>query len=141
MPHKNLPKADVAFHIPFYDVDMMEVTWHGHYVKYFELARGVLLDKIDYNYAQMRQSGYFWPVIDMRVKYIKPSRFNMKIKVEAACIEFANRLKIEYLITDFTTGEKLIKGYTSQVAVDMQSGEMLLCSPDILLKKLGVEPS
>jgi acyl-CoA thioester hydrolase len=47
--------------IPFHDVDMM--VWHGHYAKYFEIARR-LLEQIDYNYPQTRDSGYAWPVID-----------------------------------------------------------------------------
>ncbi len=36
----------IEFEIPFFDVDSMEVTWHGHYIKYFELARCALLKKI-----------------------------------------------------------------------------------------------
>lgn len=36
--------AEVEMTVPFHDVDMMEVAWHGHYVKYFELARCALLD-------------------------------------------------------------------------------------------------
>ncbi len=50
-------KAEVVIEIPFHDVDVMSVAWHGHYVKYLEIARCMLLDKIDYNYPQMRESG------------------------------------------------------------------------------------
>ncbi|MDH3602364.1 MAG: hypothetical protein OEU26_22345, partial [Candidatus Tectomicrobia bacterium] len=32
------PCAEVCFEVPFHDVDMMGVVWHGHYYKYFELA-------------------------------------------------------------------------------------------------------
>ena len=35
---KNLPdnwSASVELEVPFHDVDMMEVAWHGHYVRYF----------------------------------------------------------------------------------------------------------
>ena len=37
----------VEIEIPFHDVDMMEVAWHGHYVKYFEIARCALLDQFE----------------------------------------------------------------------------------------------
>ena len=44
----------VEIEIPFHDVDMMEVAWHGHYVKYFEIARCALLDQFDYNTCATR---------------------------------------------------------------------------------------
>lgn len=25
--------------VPFFDVDSMNIAWHGHYVKYLEIAR------------------------------------------------------------------------------------------------------
>lgn len=47
----------------FYDIDPMEVVWHGHYVKFMELARGALLARLGYGYAEMRDSGFAWPAI------------------------------------------------------------------------------
>jgi acyl-CoA thioester hydrolase len=133
-------QAETLIEVPFHDVDVMQVAWHGHYVKYFEIARCVLLDKIDYNYPQMKTSGYAWPVIDLRVRYAQPLRFRQTVRVIAKLVEWENRLKIEYLIEDAETGQRLTKGYTVQVAVDMQSEEMLFASPEILYQKLGLEP-
>ena len=56
--------ADVIIEVPFHDVDTMNVVWHGHYLKYFEIARCKLLDQFHYNYNQMRDSGFAWPVIE-----------------------------------------------------------------------------
>lgn len=131
-------EAHTIIKVPFCDIDITSMAWHGHYVKYFEEARGFLLDKINYNYPQMVDSGYLWPVIDIRVKYIKPIKFGMTIKVRAVLTEYENRLRIEYLISDADTGTKLTEGYTCQVAVSTESGEMRLRSPDILFEKLGV---
>ena len=73
----------IEVEIPFHDVDMMAVAWHGHYVRYIELARCALLETIDYNYPQMEASGYHWPIIDLRLKYMAPLRFGQKVRVEA----------------------------------------------------------
>lgn len=43
---ENIHQASVNLEIPFHDVDMMAVVWHGHYAKYFEIARCALLEKI-----------------------------------------------------------------------------------------------
>jgi acyl-CoA thioester hydrolase len=131
--------VEIELKIPFHDADMMEIVWHGHYAKYFEIARCELLDRIGYNYIAMRDSGYAWPIIDLRIRYIKPAVFGQYIRVRAAIAEWENRLKIDYLITDALTGAKLVKGYTVQVAVNMRNNEMCLESPPVLLEKLGIQ--
>ncbi|WP_374511407.1 acyl-CoA thioesterase [Aeromonas jandaei] len=130
--------AEVDVTVPFHDVDMMAVAWHGHYLRYIELARCALLDRIDYNYPQMEASGYLWPVIDVRMKYIAPLRFGQTVRVRATLVEYQHRLKIDYLLYDPQSGKRTSKGYTVQVAVSKQSGEMCLASPQVLLDKLGM---
>jgi acyl-CoA thioester hydrolase len=134
-----LPSASVTIQIPFHDVDLMAVAWHGHYVKYFEIARGALLDKVNYNYREMKESGYSWPVIDLRIRYAKPAHFGQEVEVVASLAEYDLRLKIDYLIRDAASGTRLTKGHTIQVAVDHRTGEMLLGSPPVLYEKLGLE--
>ncbi|WP_163834968.1 acyl-CoA thioesterase [Spartinivicinus ruber] len=129
----------VEITVPFHDVDMMQVAWHGHYAKYFEIARCQLLDSFDYNYRQMEQSGYMWPIVDFRIKYIRPAKFEASILVSATLVEYENRLKIAYRIKDKQTGETLTKGHTVQMAVKLSNHETCFRSPSILFDKLGVE--
>lgn len=131
--------AEIELSPAFHDLDPMDIVWHGNYVKYLELARCALLAKFDYDYPQMRDSGYAWPIVDMRLKYVKTTEFGQHIRVRAEIVEWENRLKIEYLITDVLTGQKINKAYTIQVAVHMQSREMQYLCPDVLWRKLGVE--
>lgn len=128
---------ELLIKVPFYDVDQMRCVWHGHYVKYFELARCELLDVIGYGYANMERSGFGWPIIDMRVKYIKPALFDRTIKICAELVEYENRIKIEYVIYDEQSGQRLTKGYSVQVAVEIETGEMCYVSPPILLESLA----
>jgi acyl-CoA thioester hydrolase len=125
--------------IPFHDVDPMNVVWHGRYVKYLELVRCQLLASFGYNYDDMFASGYAWPVVDMRIKYVKPAKFGQAIRITATLVEWEFRLKINYLIEDADSGIKLTKGYTVQVAVGLDSGEMCGESPAILREKLGIK--
>ena len=131
--------AEVDITVPFHDVDLMAIAWHGHYVRYFEIARCALFDKMDYNYLQMKESGYAWPVIDLNVRYVQPSLFQQTIRVKATLVEVEYRLKVKYLITDAETGKRLTKGHTVQVAVDMANEEMCMASPKILFDKAGVD--
>lgn len=140
MSHKTveLPEAEVTVQIPFHDVDLMEIAWHGHYVKYFEIARDELLEGIGYNHREMRDSGFAWPVIELKMRYAKPASLGQRIKVRARIVEYELRLKISYLVTDLATGARLTRGHTIQVAVEMSTQELVLGSPPILFEKLGV---
>lgn len=128
--------ADALIRIPFYDVDMMRIVWHGHYVKYFERARCELLDLIGYNYAEMETSGYMWPIVDCRLKYIRPARFGRVVRARATLTEYQNRLGISYLITDEESGERLTKGQSLQVAIDASNGEMQFALPATFVEKV-----
>jgi acyl-CoA thioester hydrolase len=133
------PTVAVIVEVPFHDVDSAQIAWHGHYAKYLEVARCALLDSFDYNYPQMCDSGYFWPVIDMHLRYVRPARFQQKLRVSATLKEWENRLMIGYLIEDIASGERMTKATTTQVAVTMSTNEMQLASPPVLLQKLGLE--
>jgi len=128
--------AETEITAQFYDLDPMQVVWHGNYVRFFEQARGVLLDKIDYNYPEMERTGYLWPIVDMRVKFVRPVRYQQKIRVEATLVEYENRLKIKYLCRDAASGEVLTKAHTIQVAVTAATQELNLESPSVLLEKI-----
>ncbi|AFE06620.1 acyl-CoA thioesterase [Corallococcus interemptor] len=129
-------EIDPAFH----DLDMMEIVWHGHYVKYLELARAVILRKHDYDWPQMRESGYGWPVVEMKLKYVSPIHYKQRIIVRAEITEWENRLRFDYLLRDADTGRKVNQAHTIQVAVSLKTGEMEYVCPEVLWKKLGVWP-
>ena len=128
--------AEVEIEVPFFDVDPMRVVWHGHYVKYLEIARCALLRKIDYDYPQMDASGYLWPVVDLQLRYIAPARFGQVVSVRAELLEYENRLKIGYLITDRQTKQRLTKGHSVQVALDKATRELQFVSPQILIDRV-----
>ena len=128
--------AEVEIEIPFFDVDPMAVAWHGHYVKYFEVARCAMLRKIDYDYPKMHESGYLFPVVELYLKYVNAARYGQVVVVAAELLEYENRLKIGYRIRDKATGRRLTKGWSLQVAIDAKTSELQFVSPQILLEKL-----
>ena len=128
--------AEVELEIPFQDVDSMQVAWHGNYFRYFEAARSAMLRQVQYDYEEMRSSGYMWPIIKTEVSYVQAARYRQRIRVRATLAEWENRLKIDYLIRDAATGKRVTKGYTVQCAVDAATGELQLVSPPVLLERL-----
>jgi acyl-CoA thioester hydrolase len=123
---------------PFFDIDAMDIVWHGHYVKYLELARCALLDKFDYGYTRMRESGYGWPIVDLRLKYTRAATFDQPLVVRAEIVEWENRLKMNYVVRDKKTGAKVHAATSIQVAVDLATREMQYVCPRVLWQRLGV---
>jgi acyl-CoA thioester hydrolase len=125
--------VEVPIKVQFYDLDPMNVVWHGNYVRYLEVARCALLDRIGYNYGQMAASGYAWPVVDLRVKYVGPLRFGQEALVSATVVAFENGLKIAYEVRDRASGAVLTRAHTFQVPVRLDTGELCLESPPELI--------
>jgi acyl-CoA thioester hydrolase len=88
----------------------------------------------------MKASGYVWPVVDMHVRYAASAIFGQRLKLRAEIVEWENRLKINYLITDAASGRRLTRASTTQVAVEIVTGEMCFVSPPVLLERLSVAP-
>ena len=62
-------------------------------------------------------------------------KFASKIRVYAFLVEYETRMKIAYEIYDITSGKILNKAHTVQVAVGLQSEEMLYESPSVFIEK------
>lgn len=123
----------------FHDLDPMNIVWHGNYVKYLELARNALMAKFNYDYPQMQESGYAWPIVDLRVKYVGSVQYGQRLRIRARIVEWENRLRIDYLILCAETGKRLNKASTIQVALDVSTLEMCWVCPPVLWERLGVK--
>jgi acyl-CoA thioester hydrolase len=128
--------AEVEITAHFYDLDPMNVVWHGNYPRFLEQARCALLDRIGYGYTHMSKSGYAWPIVDLHIKYVRPVRMAEQIIVNARLVEYEHRLKIDYRIRRKQDNEVLTKAQSVQVAVCMATGELMLESPPELIAKV-----
>lgn len=126
--------TEIELQVPFHDVDLVQVVWHGHYVKYFEIARWALMEKIGFGLEAMLASGFGWPVVELQVKYLKYSSFGDRLRVRASLVDWENRLTVNYLVTNAGTGDRVARAKTVQVAVDMSTGELQFVSPAPLVE-------
>jgi acyl-CoA thioester hydrolase len=128
--------ADVLIKVQFYDLDPMGIVWHGNYARFLEQARVALFDKISFGYREMAASGFAWPIVDMRIKYVRPVDLSQTIKVSATLVEYENRVRINYLITDMNGGAILTRAHTIQVTVDRASNELCFETPSAMVEKV-----
>jgi acyl-CoA thioester hydrolase len=128
--------ADVAIKVQFYDLDPMGIVWHGNYPRFLEQARAALFQKISFGYREMAESGFAWPIVDLRIKYVRPIDLSRMLKVTATLVEYENRLKINYLIADIDDDLILTRAHTIQVTVDRATKELCFETPAALVEKV-----
>jgi acyl-CoA thioester hydrolase len=129
--------ASAEITVPFHDLDPVDIVWHGNYVRYLEVARDELMNQIGYSHAEMRASGFIWPIVEMKLRYLQAARLRQKLRVRASISEYEVRLKIIYDISDVTSGRRLTRAHTVQVAVRVDTGEMLFQTPAVLREKIA----
>ena len=126
-------KNEITFPVEFYDVDTMRVVWHGNYVKYMEKARCALLDSVNFGYLEMEKCGTAFPVVDMKLKYVRSLRFGDKARVVSYLTEYENCIKIKYEIYNAQTGELCTKAESTQMAMSIATSESSIVCPQQLI--------
>ncbi len=132
------PPADavgVELEIPFHDVDVLEVAWHGHYPKYLELARTALVRSRRLDNPEMRSLGFRFFVAEYFLRHVAPLRYGDRVRVMAWPVEIQNRLRIAYQIQNLTLGKIAAQGWTVLVTTDA-AGELCLETPSPILDRL-----
>ena len=134
--HRGLPTSLVEILVAFHDIDSMGVVWHGNYMKYFEIARCAVLREIDYDLPQMKNSGYAWPIVDIRSRFVSLVRYGDKLEVTAIIAEWHMRLLIKYLVINKTSQQVATRGQSVQVPLDMKTMTLAFGCPDLLQEKI-----
>ncbi len=128
--------VEIETEVPFHDVDLARIAWHGHHLKYLENARWALMDSVGHGLDVMLAANEGWPIIDLRVSYLRAARYRDRLRVRASFRAWEGALTINYLITDARTGERVARAQTRQVAVDMATGQMHFALPAEFIARL-----
>lgn len=130
------PRAEVELEVPFHDIDAMQIVWHGRYVKYLEQARTALMRGLGFDDLAVLRQGWMFPVVDLRLRYLRPARLGQRLSVRAELAAHVPMLRIHYQIRDAGAGTWLARASTAQAPVDATTGELCLPPPDALLRRM-----
>ena len=121
---------EVLFQVPFHDVDIMNVAWHGHYLKYFELARTRLMQSLGLDWPDLRDMGYAMPVTRVNVKYRHSLRYNETYRARAIIEEYEHpALTVHYEILATSSAKVLARGSTQQIYYCLTNGRSVFELP------------
>ena len=117
------------FQVPFYDLDGIQMVWHGNYVKYMEDAREKFGAKYGFEYLHIFNSGYLAPVVDMHIKYRNSARISDTLRMTITYIPTrAAKMMFRYEIVRPSDNALIIEAETTQLFVS-RSGEFEPANP------------
>jgi acyl-CoA thioester hydrolase len=127
--------TSVTLKVPYYDVDLMQIVWHGNYLKYFEVARQALFKKYGVDMRRYTEdTRYVFPVVRSMIKHIWPLRFDDEFTCTAVLKEARVRIVMDFEIKLISDGKLCAKGWTEQVAVILPEMEMAFQIPEEIQK-------
>jgi acyl-CoA thioester hydrolase len=130
--------TSIRLKVPYYDVDMMQIVWHGNYLKYFELARQALFRECGVDLQRyMKEKGYVFPIIRSMVKHIWPLRLDDEFICTAVLKEARIKIVLDFEIKLISNDKVCTKGRSEQVALLVPEMEMAFLIPEEIKKALS----
>jgi len=127
--------AEAKIRVRYAETDRMGYVYYGNYATYYEVARGELMRKLGLSYVQLEADGYFLPIAQMEIKYIKPALYDELLTVKVTLVnQKSAKLEFQYEIYN-EKGELINTGYTLQVFIKA-STRRPTSPPDYFLKAL-----
>jgi acyl-CoA thioester hydrolase len=127
--------VSVELDVPFHDVDGLRVVWHGHYLKYLEIARCALLRAHRLDVPDMIELGYQFMVGESWLKHTHALTYGDRFRVTAWFTETEHRIGIEFELTNLTSGRRSARARTLLVTTDHQAN-LCLATPEPILSRL-----
>jgi acyl-CoA thioester hydrolase len=99
--------------VGYADTDQMGFAHHSRYLVYMESARTELLRSIGDSYRAMEQRGFLLPVLESKLCYHKPARYDDILNVKVNLAELGRlRLRFDYQVLCPERDELLVSSYT-----------------------------
>lgn len=118
-------KSIVRHSVPFHDCDVMNIVWHGNYVKYLELGRTALAVKMALDWPDVKSLGISMPVVFCQIDYRKSLSYGDEFLIEASWEDFNSpSVVINYRLVSVDSKNVYARGVTKQVYVDVTSNQL-----------------
>nr|WP_245696600.1 thioesterase family protein [Salinicoccus qingdaonensis] len=115
--------SEIEVQVMYADTDMMGVIYHGNYPKWFEMGRMQLITDIGYDYLAMEREGYYAPVYNLDITYVKALKYGDRAIVRT-WVKKNTGMRTDYGVEIVNgDGELCTYGTTTHVVVKKVDGE------------------
>ena len=129
---------EIKMKVPFFDLDPLQIVWHGNYLKYFDIARSELFDGLGVDLFEFHdRTRYIFPIIRSSVKHIHPLKRGDEFICRATVKDARTKIVVAFEIRLVADGTVCAKGTTEQAAVLAPEMEMVYTIPEEISRALG----
>ena len=102
--------------VRFSELDVLQMVWHGNYVKYLEDAREAWGIRYGLGYMDMYKNGFVAPIYDLQLHYRGRASINDRLKVTITyCNTTEGRIVYHYEIRNAQTDEQILTAESLQL--------------------------
>ncbi len=124
--------VSVKRRVSFNEADVMGIAWHGRYAAFFEEGSAELGRRCGLSYEEFDKASLRAPIVQLHIDYHLPLALDEEFTVVVSGIwSEGARLNTEYSAIK-SDGSIAATGYTIQMLIDGESGEVCLTSPELL---------
>ena len=135
---QNHHSCEILRKVSFYDLDPMQIVWHGNYLHYFENARAALFAQLGVDlYEFYVRTQYMLPIIKTSTKHIYPLRYGDEFICKATLVGGKTKIVVDFEIRLKSGGKLCTRGRTEQIAVKAPEMEIMFTLPDEILRAMG----
>ena len=121
--------------VRYADTDASGTVHHSAYLTYFEVARVEALRGLVFPVGGLEESGVFMPVVEARVKYLRPARLDELLEV-SVLLERVGPASFSFDYEVTRDGLLLATGWTRIAVIERDTGRPLQL-PDWVRDLLG----
>lgn len=119
------------------ETDQMGYCYYGNYAQFLEIGRVETLRNLGMSYKQIEDSGFMLPVVELNVKYHKPSFYDDLITIKTTINKIPSvKIEFDYEIYN-EKNELLTVAYTKLVFVNKETMKPCLCPKELIEKFKG----
>jgi acyl-CoA thioester hydrolase len=103
--------------VRYAETDMMGVVYHGSYLPWLEIGRTALLKEHGLPYRELEADGFFLPVLEVGLRYLRPAKYDDTVVVTTYLREKPSlRIRMDY---ELHRGDELLStAFTVHVFID-----------------------
>lgn len=88
--------ATTQIRIHYALTDQMGIVYHGHYAQFFEIGRAEAIRQLGFTYKEIEAMGIIMPVVDLKMKFLRPVKYDELITVRITLREIHLHHKVVF---------------------------------------------
>lgn len=93
--------AELKVRVRYSETDRMGYVYYGNYAQYYEIGRVETFRSLGFTYKELEDSGINLPVLDLKIKYIKPAVYDDLLTVKTTITQMPEiRIHFKYEISN-----------------------------------------